>query len=162
MARPGFWIDTRINTAVVVGTLNIKTLMTDVTASQSRRGWTCVRTIIGLDFARTVHDSGEGSNLVGVGIGVASQEAFTASAISNPSTNTDFPTRGWLWRAMARIWGFAADDPQFMTWRIEKDIRAKRKIDNGEMYISASNETLEGTSGAMTLTGLVRQYWLDE
>jgi len=67
-----------------------------------------------------------------------------------------------MWREISRIFGFAADDPTVYSRRIEKDIRAKRKVDNGECWLSIVNEALEGTSGTIRVLGLIRQYWLDE
>ena len=162
MARPGFWIDTRMNETIGSAAQGLESLMTNVSSTQSRRGWTMVRTIIGIDIARSVHDSGEGSDLVEIGIGVTSQEAFAAGVVPDPQTPTDHPTRGWVYRAGYRIWGFAADQPAIYTIRVDKDIRAKRKLDNGEMYIVIDNNPLEGTAGAILVTGYIRQYWLDE
>ena len=162
MARPGFWIDTLVHITALQNTQTSISLMTNVSATQSRRGWTCVRTIIGLDIARTVHDSGEGSELVSFGIAVASQEAFAASALSDSEIATDHPTRGWLFRAQYRIYGFAADQPAVYNMRVDKDIRAKRKLDNGEMFLTAMSLAQDGTFGASEITGIVRQYWLDE
>ena len=162
MARPGFWIDTLLATTTTIGTPKIDSLMTNVSSSQSRRGWTCVRTIIGLDVAVTVHDAGEGSQRYFIGIGVASQEAFAAGAIADPETVTDHPTRGWLYRAGYRIFNFAADQPAVFVRRIEKDIRAKRKLDNGEMYVAQSAVAQEGATTTITTIGFIRQYWLDE
>ncbi len=162
MARPGFWIDTFFNKDVGTAATTIDSLMTNVSATQSRRGWTMVRTIIGIDFAYTVHDSGEGSQVIAMGIGVASQEAFAASAISDPQTSMDHPTSGWVFRTAFRVFGFAADQPTIFVRRIEKDIRAKRKIQNGEMFFTVDNDPLEGVAAAIRMVGYIRQYWLDE
>ena len=162
MARPGFWIDTIIGTDLVVTVTNAQSLMTDASLTQSRRGWTCVRTIIGIDIARVVHDSGEGSHNVGMGIGISSDAGFQASGgIPDLATATEFPTRGWLFRAQYRVWGFAADDPTIHTVRIEKDIRAKRKIDNGVMYAVWKSTANEGAVATLRVDGIIRQYWLD-
>ena len=164
MARPGFWIDTVLGETLTVNVQQVVSLMTNYDASQSRRGWTLVRTIIGFDIARAVHDSGEGSHLVSSGIGIAFQEAFGVgqTAIPSPQTPTDFPVRGWIWRAQHRVWGFAADQPTIFTARIDKDIRAKRKLDNGEMYVTFMSTLEEGAAATIQVNGLIRQYWLDE
>ncbi len=164
MARPGFWIDTLVGSNITAGTPVVLTLLTNVTAVQPRRGWTCVRTIIGLSVAYTVHDAGEGSQNFFMGIGVASREAFGASpqTISDPEVATDFPLNGWLYRAGYRILGFAADQAQYHLVRIEKDIRAKRKLSNGEMFLAFSTALNEGAAGTIHVIGFIRQYWLDE
>ena len=162
MARPGFWIDTVLDTPLVVNVQNNQSLMGAASLTDDRLRWTCVRTIIGLDVARAVHDSGEGSHIVYGGIAIVSQQAFaTSGAISAVEQGDEFPTRGWLWKSAARVWGFAANDPTVYTWRIDKDIRAKRKLDNGEMIIAFKSIADEGAAATLQVNGLVRQYWLD-
>ena len=117
---------------------------------------TLLRTIIGVDIAHLVHDSGEGSQQVSVGVGVVSQESFAAGSLPDPEVVADFPIRGWIFRARYRIFGFAADQPQFMTRRIDMDIRAKRKLDNGESYWRSVNTNEEGVIGVILVSGMVR------
>ena len=95
-----------------------------------------------------------------MGIGVASQESFAAGSLPDPEIVGDFPTRGWVYRARYRIFGFAADQPQYMTRRIDLDIRAKRVLDNGESYLRGVNTNEEGTTGNVTVSGMIRQLWL--
>ncbi len=164
MARPGFWIDFDLNTQVATAGQSNLDLLTNAEASQNRRGWTLVRTIMSFDIARAVHDSGEGSDQVNIGIGVVSEPALAvgSTALPDPGVGTEFPTRGWVFRGSYRVWGFAADQPAIYTYRVEKDLRAKRKLDNGAMVMSITNVALEGTSSTIQLTGWIRQYWLDE
>ena len=127
----------------------------------TRTGWTLVRTIIGIDVAYVVHDSGEGSHLFSCGIGIGSREAVSISGgVPDAQTPGDYPERGWIFRAQYRIWGFAADQPQYMTRRVEKDIRAKRKLDNGRAYFTAISTLEEGAASTLAVNGLIRQYWL--
>ncbi len=163
MARAGFRIDTLFDQSISAGAANemLLSLMTNVSATQSRRGWTMVRTIIGMDLAYSVHDSGEGSHMVDAGIAVASQEAFAAGTVADPSVHTDHPLHGWVFRARHRIFGFAADQPMVYSARVDRDLRAKRKLDNGEMFIVVQSTLVEGAVSAVRATGLVRQYWLD-
>ena len=121
-----------------------------------------VRTIVGLDIGALVHDAGEGSARVDCGIGVTSQEAFAAGVLSDPDIATDHPTRGWVWRAGYRTFSFAADQPEVYSARADKDLRAKRKLDNGEMFFVANVQGIEGVTAAQQLEGWIRQYWLDE
>jgi len=162
MARPGFWIDTLLNVSVTGVVQQDVDMMGIASFSESRRGWTLVRTIIGIDVAYAVHDSGEGSHLVTLGIGIASTEALSAAGgIAEPDVAAEHPQAGWLFRAQYRIFGFAADQPQFHTARIDKDIRAKRKLANGICVFSAASALHEGAASTVKVTGIVRQYWLD-
>ena len=150
-----------IESNVITGTQLNLSLMTSLGPFDTRiQKMTLLRTIIGIDIARTVHDSGEGSHKVAVGIGVTSQEAFTLGSIPEPGQDTDFPTRGWVWRAQYRVFGFAADQPAVFTQRVDLDIRAQRKLDNGESFLCASAALVDGAAATNTIVGCIRQLWL--
>ena len=155
------WIDTNFSTDVVVGTQLQQSLMGVVQSDESRLvGMTLMRTIIRMDIAYTVHDSGEGSQRLSMGIGVASQEAFNAGVLPEPFTDGDFPTRGWIWRATYRLFGFAADQPAIYNRALDIDLRSRRKLENGEAYLVADNVNLEGVSSTVRVLGGIRQLWL--
>jgi len=158
---PRLWIDTNFDDNITTSVAVLKSLMTGVSAAQTRFDqMTLLRTIIGFNVGRLTHDSGEGSEIVSVGIGLASQEAFAAGSVSDPETPTDFPIRGWVWRGRYRIFGFAADDPTIFTQRIDLDLRAKRRLENGETFLNATLANIEGTNSTARLDGIVRQLWL--
>jgi len=158
---PRIWIDTHLNMSMASGAQDLVSLMTGVSSAQTRFDrMTLLRTIVGIDVAYTVHDSGEGSQNVAIGVGIASQEAFAAGTVSDPNSATDFPTRGWVWKWRGRIFGFAADQPAIMSRRIDIDLRGMRKLENGEAFIVANNDPNEGTATAIEITGLLRQLWL--
>ena len=158
---PTIWIDTVFDVDVASGTSRTDSLMTGVSSTQTRFDrMTLLRTIVGLDVARAVHDSGEGSEKVSLGIGVTSQEAFAAGIVADPETASDFPVKGWVWRASYRVYGFAADQPAVFNVRIDKDLRGNRKLENGEMYMATTVAALEGSNSSTTIVGIVRQLWL--
>jgi len=155
------WIDTDLNNDVTVATADSLSLMTGVAAVNTRLAqMTLLRTIIGIDVGRTISDSGEGSEVISLGIGIASQEAFAADSLPDPEVDTDFPTRGWIWRARYRVFGFAADAAQYMTRRIDLDIRSQRKLENGEAFMNFSLRAVVGAGSAVRVTGMIRQLWL--
>ena len=158
---PTMWLDKRLNNDVASGgpQLSVSLARVDPTV-QPRPRMTLTRTIIGLDLAYTVHDSGEGSQLVELGIGIGSLEAFASSIFPDPSVETDFPTRGWVWRMGYRVFGFAADQPTIFTRRIDLDIRSQRKLDNGEAYLVVDNNALEGVASPVRVNGYIRQLWI--
>ncbi len=158
--RHFFWLDTLVSFTTGNASGNAITLMQDIDSTESRMGMTLMRIIVGMDLAHTVHDSGEGSQTVDVGIGLASQEAFAANVLADPNSGTDFPIRGWLWRTRYRTYGFAADQPMAIVRRLDYDLRAKRKIDNGELYFSLFNTSNEGSTGAVDATGIIRCLYL--
>jgi len=155
------WIDTLLNDAVASGGQFARDLTTQFSTEETRLAqMTLMRTIMGVDLAYTVHDAGEGSQLFALGLGVESQEAFAAGVHPDPFTTGDFPTRGWVFRGVWRVFGFAADQPAVFTARIDKDIRARRKLENGLSFIVGDNLALEGAASAITVTGIIRQLWL--
>jgi len=157
---PTIWIDTSLSDNIATGAEFEKSLMTNISSAASGLAqMTLLRTIIGIDISYATHDAGEGSQRLSIGIGVASQEAFAAAALPDPEVMSDFPTKGWVWRAAYRIWGFAADQPTIFTRRVDLDIRAKRKLDKGEAYINAFNAAQEGVTAVVNLTGIIRQLW---
>ena len=158
------WIDTLLDEQVASGGLDLTSLMTGVTEIDTRMaGLTLLRTIIGLHVAHLIHDSGEGSQRVNLGIGVASQPAFAlgTSGVPDPSANgAAGPPRGWVWRASYVTYGFAADQAAVFDNRVDRDIRSRRKLDNGECYMIISNAADQGSTGTIAVIGLVRQLWL--
>ena len=160
---PTLWIDTLPNATVAIGTPQKVSLMTGISVADARlQKMTLLRTIIGLDVARITHDSGEGSEQVFMGICVVTEPAFTAGVASmpDPFVMTDYPTQPWVWRAAYRTYGFAADQPAVFNQRIDLDIRAKRKLDNGLCCLLINNTAFEGTSTVITVSGIIRQLWL--
>ena len=154
------WIDTVFNATVVIGTQLVRDFMTGVSATDTRLSqMTLLRTIIGLDLSRTVHDSGEGSEAIDLGIGVFSQEVFAAAVLPDPGVSTDFPTRGWVWRQRYRVWGFAADQPAIFTRRIDLDLRSQRKLENGHCAMAVDLIAVEGANSGVNVTGCIRQLW---
>jgi len=156
------WIDTGATLAVANASTDAFSLMTGLTTTESRLAqMTLLRTIIGINLGYSVHDSGEGSQLVSVGIGITSNEAFaTAGALPDPEVDLDFPARGWVWRGRYRVFGFAADQPAIFTQRVDLDMRSQRKLESGLAYLIVRNEAVEGVATTIQMTGLIRQLWL--
>ena len=158
------WIDTMVDLQVASGTGAIhSSLMGDVDTTESRlTGMTLLRTIIGLHVAHLVHDSGEGSQKVFLGMMVVPQTAFAAGVASTADVKDGnaHPTRGWVWRAVYVTYGFAADQAAVFDNRIDKDVRSRRKLENGEMVLKAENVSDQGTAGTVGVIGVVRQLWL--
>ncbi len=155
------WIDSLHNLDTPTAGQTVTSLMFGVSNVQTRFDqMTLLRTIICHDYASAVLDSGEGSQILDIGIAVTSQEAFAASAVPDPNVDTDFPTRGWIYRCRHRLVAFAADAPAADVIRINKDIRSKRKLENGECYLVINNTALTGTTFTARLIGITRQLWL--
>ena len=155
------WIDTLHNIDLANLGQSTTSLMTGFTPAETRlAGVTLMRTILVWTWGLTVHDSGEGSQMIDVGIGIGSQEAVAAGTVPDPDTETEFPPRGWIYRARHRIAGFAADQPVVDFLRIDKDIRSRRRLENGEAYLTFINNPSEGATSTIRLVGITRMLWL--
>ena len=97
---PMVWIDTVLSEAIASGAqdqLRLGAPVADISILQRRiERFTVMRIIIGMDIMPTVRDSGEGDQVVTLGIGVMSNEAIGASQLPDPETPGDFPQSGWL------------------------------------------------------------------
>ena len=160
------WADSLPNFTVASGARDHKDLRVQSFGASDLPGradrMTLTRTIIGIDVAMLVHDSGEGSQQVFLGLGICSAQAFSAgdSGIPDPFVMVDFPPRGWIWRASYRVYGFAADQPAVFNARIDLDIRGQRKLENGVAFMTVTNTPFEGVATVITVSGIVRQLWL--
>ena len=159
---PTLWVDTIISTQVASAGQSIVALDETGFSVQERRGarWTLVRSIIRLDLATTIRDSGEGDQVVDLGIGVVSEEGFTASVVPDPNVGLDFPIKGWVYRARYRVYAVAADDQNVDIIRIDKDLRAKRLMANGRLALIVNNTANQGAATSVQLTGIFRNLFL--
>ena len=159
--RKTVWIDTLHNPVIASGGVHADTLIAAPTSTDQRiAGMTLIRTIICHDYSYAVHDSGEGSQIIDVGIGVTSQEAFASTILPDPNNAIDHPTRGWVYRCRHKIHGFAADQAAVDVRSVYRDIRSKRKIDNGELYIHIVNSALSGAASSIQVIGITRCLFL--
>ena len=164
--RTSFWVDTLINGNMASGGGNIVgslmgTIDTDEAASG---GLTVVRLIMCLDISPAVHYSGESYQQVDLGIGVASQEAVElgTTALSDPEDAADHPQRGWLYRCRYRVVGSSAARPETGIHIVHdyKDLRAKRKIERGQLFFHGTNTNDIGTAVTVNISGIVRALFL--
>ena len=156
------WVDTIFGLNVASDGQSSVELDETAFTVQERRSvrWTLIRTILRLDIAATVRDSGEGDQLVTLGIGVVSQEAFAALTLPEPGTGLDFPIKGWVYRARYRVYAVAVDDQNVDVVRIDLDLRARRLMANGRLVLIADNTPNQGTATAVTISGIVRSLFL--
>jgi len=159
--RRSFWLDTLHNFSVASGASSNINLMAELPDSERRAAsLTLARTIICWNVSYTVHDSGEGNQIVTAGIGTASQVAFGAGTVPNPDVSGDYPDRGWVYRCRWLINGYAADQPAFDRVLVEKDLRGMRKIDNSDLYLRVRNTSNIGVASAISIVGISRVLML--
>ncbi len=158
--RHMFWVDTITNTQVASGAKSETSLMTGISSTESRMGMTLMRLILCYSLGRTIMDSGEGIDLVSIGIGIASQEAFAGGVLADPESSAEFPMGGWLYRCRYAVHGFATNAQAVFQIQIDKDLGAKRKLNNGELYITVTNQAGNGIAGFISLIGATRALFL--
>ena len=156
MPRPTDWIDTLLDFNVATGTGAFRSLMTGV-APVNMRGMTLIRTIIKLNMYSNTTAGAWGVQRADIGIGVADQDAFAATALPDPNVSTDKPARGWVYRTQELISQNGVGTR--IVFDVQADIRAARKVENGELYIGVFNTAETGTTFAINVFGLIRTLY---
>ena len=124
-------------------------------ARNERSGATITRIILNLMFDAQLTQNQDILQVVDMGIGVFSEDAAVASAFSDPDTEIDQPARGWLYRGRGMV-RLEIGENLYEGVRVDKDIRAQRRLDRGVLYLVVDSNTTEGTSATIVLRGLVR------
>jgi len=161
MARPRAWADLKFN--VVIPSSNDMTpldILVDLGASRLDT-ITIVRLVGQMAVVPEIPVTSATSNqIIDVGIGVATEAAFTAGTVPEPDTTTEYPARGWLYVATKSLFrgNLATVGEMFPAW--EFDIRAMRKIDKGRLYLAAGNGLGDGTPVAIRFQGRIRALCL--
>jgi len=159
--RKSIWVDTLHSQDTSNSGFSLVSLMASLDLDEIRTGGlTLVRTIICHEYAYSVHDAGEGSQNLDVGVAVTNQESFLDGSVPDPDVQTDMPSRGWVYRCRHRLHGFAADQPAVDVRAVYRDIRASRKIENGVVYLHLRNNAADGVAATVRTTGITRCLFL--
>ena len=120
---------------------------------------TVTRILPGLSLVpSTFNANASGVQIVSLGIGVTSQEAFSAGVVPDPNVSTDYPPRGWLWAATYSIEydRVAGTGLHWSPVRIDVDLRANRKVDRGILFLAACNANVSGNGLDVDIVGRFR------
>ena len=160
MARTPYWADNIVleNVPVSGGSDNVD--LFPGLSRDERRGITVVRLLIDLQVSPLVLDGVNAQQLAMMGIGVSSFEAFAvAGALPDPNQETDRPPRGWLWRSVLKV--AHVPDALVMPVRAQADVRAKRRVDDGVLFLRIINVDRTGvTPFEIAVDGLIRVLYL--
>jgi len=164
MPRTPWWVDTLIATQLAAAGISNPNLMGPfITNVIDRRGLTCTRLLIHLAFMTTTEGGSEGINAIDCGIGVINNDAFVDGSFPDVNAEEDRPARGWLWRdryiTRETIQGTNLVSPGYFT-EVKADIRSRRRIDSGVLWLSMVNTTLAGSGHATQIAGIVRALML--
>jgi len=157
--RRGFWVDTLISENVGSGLAAHEDLLS--TPSQfDKFGLTVVRTILTLTVRPTTLFAAAGVQAVDLGIQLVEQDAFAAFALPDLNFADDQPGRGWLYRDRVILTDHISTGAVRTEYRIFKDLKGKRKIDDMELIYTMQNSPVSGTSFSANVEGLIRLFVL--
>ena len=161
--RPRAWADLKINENLASDGSQKFDLLEKATVNLDTI--TVVRLVGKLTvIPAVVADSTIGVQLIQIGIGVASTEAFTAgiASLPDPNVDTEAPPRGWIYKQyetfvnqqdLGTVEAFRFPEFQF-------DNRAMRKIDRGVLFMVMNSVDLLATATTVKVVGLIRALCL--
>ena len=155
MPRTTEWKDNIVSFNLATGAGAFESLVVNF-SEPDKRGMTLVRTLLRLNFFSTSIAGAYGVQIVSLGIAVAFQEAFAVglTALSDPQTESDRPIRGWVYRTQVAPSQNGIGTP--LVTSLTADIRAARKLENGELYVTSFSAAGVGTTFTVAVTGLIR------
>ena len=152
--RATVWADTLFSLTVMNGAQQVSSLHLGVLTTNM--DLTVVRTLIHLNISSDNPGFASGLQRVSLGIGVVSEEAFLAGVVPDPNVNTDFPSRGWVWRDQQVVLDELLATGVVPLRDIKEDIASQRKLDKGELVLIVNNDALHGSPFDIIVTGIVR------
>ena len=152
------WDDAMLNFSLASGALAAAQQLMQNVSDTEKRGCTLQRLIIGLNVEAATRGIGNGVQRVWLGIGLTSDDAYAGNALPDPESGSDYPVQGWLWRWSGTIWD-SVDFAAIQQVRIEKDLRAQRKLDRSTMFLTIKNDPRQGTAFEVQVTGIVRMLY---
>ncbi len=147
-------------TLVGAATQTLVPLIGDL-SDADKRGTTITRTLIRLYIVEAAVNSAKSTMVVVLGMGVASQEALGigATAIPTVGVSVDRPRLGWYFRDEVMVPSSGSDATRPMPFTtVRADIRAQRRLENGEFYLVMANGSAIGPSFTVAVRGLVRVF----
>ena len=154
------WIDTLVDEQTPTAGQDQESLLADY-ISNELAGWTLTRTLIHLWLMPQTPAATFGIQHIDMGIGLVTQEAFAAGVLPEADTETDRPVLDWVWRERVMIaeGGIAGAILQAPV-EVKADIRSRRKIGDGELFLVVDNTSKSGTAFGVQTSGLIRCLFL--
>ena len=152
------WDDTFVDVTASSGADTTQLLVGNV-ADPEKRGCTLVRMLIRLWVNQSTPGVVSGIQALTMGIGLSSDDAFTANALPEVQVADDFPQTGWLFRDQVLVLDETLATGVFAAISVREDVRSQRKLDRASAYIRISNVAVEGTSFSVRCKGLIRALY---
>ncbi len=162
--RGRIWTDLHVDENLVANGDHLENLLLNADVDLQTK--TVIRSIGRIRvIPSVVANSTVSAQLIPMGIGVTSRDAFAAggSSVPSPSQAGEEPTNGWLYKDHAVLVNQqdsgtveAFEFPEFR-W----DIRAARKIDRGILFVRFLNIDLTAGTTTIKVVGLIRSLVLN-
>ena len=152
-SRPTRWVDTLMTRDVGDGTEQRQDLQGDL-GDLEKRTATIIRVILDINSWSTTLAGAYGVQRVVFGLGVAPEDAWAVGVVPDPSAPTEKPVRGWLWWGLVYAAQNGTGAPVLS--RIQADLRAARKVENGHIYLVMKSTNRQGTPFTTSVEGTVR------
>ena len=155
MARRTRWIDHHVAETIATAGQANTSLWGNVLQNDIRAG-TITRVVGSLQMVSTSIAGAYGVQEIAIGFGVVGQQAFNegSPSLPNPMVMSEFPVRGWIWRTSHMVMQNGVGINGLTS--VSFDLRAQRKIDDGEFAAIIVNGNVLGTAFTIRIHGNVR------
>ncbi len=154
------WADTLLATSIATGATTISNLLSGAPTMDTL---TAVRIIGYLEFYGSELNETECDQMVDIGVGVSSAEAFNvgSTALPDPTTSGDYPPRGWLYVARRHALqtlptGGTPTAMYRQNANFDFDVRGDRKVDKGILFMSIVSTQLGVASTTLDFIARIR------
>ena len=155
--RSRAWADTLLGENISAGGTALKDLLAGAPTVDTL---TAIRLLIHVHVSPDLSTVTDGVQVLDVGIGVSSGEAFAlgVTALPEPQDASAYPPRGWIYvdRWVTRANNNASPIDQLLVAEIRADVRAMRRIDKGTMFMFLQSSSTAGSAYGVNVAGRVR------
>ena len=148
------WDDLYLSGSVANAGQDIVRLLPNVSDTE-KRGCTAIRVLYHAWYSPTSPGVANGVMSLDVGIGLVSDDAFSASAVPEADDADDFPVAGWVYRDRWAVMD-SVDSRDIQPVEAFRDLRAQRKLDRSSLVMLHEASTHVGTAFTIKFIGLVR------
>jgi len=152
-------VDTFLNESILAGANVAVSLLSDLVGNDTM-GMTLTRTILSISVVPILWTGNIGTSRIDLGIGMATQEAFAAGVLPDPAVATEEPIQGWAWREKLIFFNPGSVSAGLDIPRTNADLKSRRKIDDGELYVAIDNITVDQGGNTLLVLGLIRTLYL--
>ena len=154
--RTTAWDDQLILSTALSDGVTGSVILAENVGDSEHRGCTIVRMLIGMQFMPINPGGINGQMAVTIGIGLASDDAFSAGALPDPEVDADFPVAGWMYRDRFVVGNLTPGAGPYLVLRVEKDLRAQRKLDRSTPFMSVRPDLVNGSAFSIIESGIIR------